>query len=74
MAAKPHLFNWLEFNEKHSDDFSEIGLKAGVLYDRAAVLSVARWGYTNAIESNSHAWVKKGDYEPINSGYLELLA
>ena len=73
LAAKSHLFNWMEFNEKHADDLSEIGLKAGVLNDRAAVLSIARWGYSNAIESNSQAWVKPKSYQHIDKGFLELL-
>ena len=74
LAAKEHLFNWMAFTEKHADDLSEIGLKAGVQYDHAAVKSVARWGYSNAIESHSHAWVKQKSYEPIDDGYLEILA
>ena len=74
LAAKAHLFNWMAFTEKHADDLSEIGLKAGVQYDHAAVKSVARWGYSNAIESHSHAWVKQKSYEPIDEGYLEILA
>jgi len=45
-----------------------------IKYDHAAVKSVARWGYSNAIESHSHAWVKQKSYEPIDEGYLEILA
>ena len=74
LAAKAHLFNWMSFTEKHADDLSEIGLKAGVQYDHAAVKSVARWGYSNAIESHSHAWVKQKSYELIDEGYLKMLA
>jgi len=74
LASKEHLFNWMEFNEKHLDDLSEIGLRAGVQNDRAAVLSVARWGYLNALESHSYAWIKQKRYEPIHEEYLEIIA
>ena len=63
----------LEFTEKQAVDLSEIGLKAGVQYDQTTLRTVARWGYLNAIHSNSHAWLKQKVYEPIDKGYLKVL-
>lgn len=70
LAAKPHLIRWLEFMDTHDSDLREIGREAGINADASTSLSVARWGYSNAINSGGHAWLKANVYEPIHEGYL----
>ena len=70
LAAKQHLHNWLEFLQTNSDDLCQIGYEAGIIADKTSTDAVARWGYANAIEAGSQAWVKSKEYERIEAGYL----
>jgi 5-methylcytosine-specific restriction endonuclease McrA len=74
LAAKQHLVRWLEFIDVHHNEMSEIGSEAGINSDAPTTLSVARWGYSNALSSNGQAWVKSAQYEPLESSYLGLWA
>lgn len=71
LAAKPHLIRWLEFINTHDSDLKEIGREAGINADASTSLSVARWGYSNAISSGGHAWLKANVYQPVHDGYIE---
>jgi 5-methylcytosine-specific restriction endonuclease McrA len=72
LAAKQHLVRWLEFIESHHNDLREIGFKAGINVDAPTTISVARWGYSNALNSGGQAWVKAAQYEPLESTYIGL--
>lgn len=74
LAAKPHLIRWLELIDGHDSDLKEIGREAGINADASTTLSIARWGYSNAMGSGGQAWVKSAQYELIESTYLELWA
>ena len=70
LAAKPHLIRWLEFMDTHDSDLKEIGRDAGINADASTTVSVARWGYSNAIGGGGQAWLKANTYEPIGEAYL----
>ena len=72
LAAKQHLFKWLEFIHTNSDNLSQIGFEAGILADPDSSNSVAKWGYKNANAGGSKAWVKSAQYETIDASYLSL--
>lgn len=71
LAAKPHLFRWLEFIDAHSNDITEIGNAVGINADAPTTIAVARWGYSNALGSGGQAWVKQSAYEVITASYME---
>lgn len=73
LGAKPHLENWLEQLNRHQDDISQIALDAGITSDQNTILSVAKWSYQQGHDTGSHAWIKKGVFEPIGVGYVEVL-
>jgi len=72
LAAKQHLFKWLEFIHTNSDNLSQIGFDAGILADQDSSNSVAKWGYNNANAGGSKAWVKSAQYETVDASYLSL--
>jgi len=72
LAAKQHLFKWLEFVSMNKDSLSEIGQGAGIIIDKNSMDSVARWGYANAASVGSRAWIKASEYEPIDQSYIDL--
>jgi len=49
----------------------EIGRKAGINADVSTTLAVARWGYSNAMNSGAQAWLKSNAYEPIRECYMD---
>ena len=73
LAAKPHLMHWLEFIDTHDNDLKEIGFDAGIKSDVRTTISVARWGYSNALSSGALSWIKANTYELINHDFLEVL-
>lgn len=73
LGAKPHLENWLEQLNRHQDDISQIALDAGLISDQSTTLSVAKWSYQQGYDTGSHAWIKKGVFEPIGVGYAALV-
>lgn len=73
LGAKPHLENWLEQLNRHQDDISQIALDAGLISDQSTILSVAKWSYQQGYDTGSHAWIKKGVFEPIGVGYAALV-
>lgn len=73
LAARPHLIRWLEFIDSHNDDLKEMGVAAGINADASTTLSVARWGYSNAMSGGAQAWIKPSHYENINDSYLGVL-
>jgi len=73
LGAKPHLENWLEQLNRHQDDISQIALDAGIISDQDTMLSVTKWSYQQGHENGSHAWIKKGVFEPIGEGYAALV-
>jgi 5-methylcytosine-specific restriction endonuclease McrA len=72
LAAKQHLYKWLEFVNANSDSLLEIGQAAGIITDKHSMDSVAKWGYTNAATVGSKAWIKASEYEPIDQTYINL--
>jgi 5-methylcytosine-specific restriction endonuclease McrA len=74
LAARRHLDRWLERLLSRSDDLCEIGGVAGVPGEPHAIRRVAAWSYTSALRSNAKAWLEPSRYEPVDAGYLELLA
>lgn len=70
LGAKPHLENWLEQLNRHEDDIDQIGLDAGIISDQNTILSVAKWSYQHGYDTGSHAWVRKGTFEPIGKEYV----
>lgn len=74
LAAKKHLVRWLEFVNTNDDNLKEIGLEAGINSDAPTTLSVAHWGYSNAMGSGGQAWIESAQYESINITYLNLWA
>lgn len=72
LAAKLHVENWLEQMHRHRDDISQIALDAGVISDQQTILSVAKWSYQQGHEAGAHAWVKKGEFERIEEGYVHI--
>ncbi len=73
LAAKQHLVRWLEFIDTHDSKLKGIGFEAGINEDAPTTLSVARWGYSNAMNSGGKAWSKANTYEPIEPNFLEML-
>ena len=71
LAAKPHLYRWLEFVQSNADNLSQIGHNAGIMADEGSMDSVARWGYANAVASGAQGWIKPALYEPIDNNYLK---
>ena len=57
--------------DTHDSDLKEIGRDAGINADASTSLSVAHWGYSNAISSGGHAWLKANVYQPVHDGYIE---
>jgi 5-methylcytosine-specific restriction endonuclease McrA len=72
LAAKQHLFKWLEFVHVNSDNLNQIGFEAGILADADSSNSVAKWGYNNANAGGAKAWIKSAQYEPVDDSYLLL--
>ena len=72
LAAKQHLYKWLEFVSMNKDSLSEIGQEAGIITDKQSMDSVARWGYANAAAVGSRAWIKASQYESIDQSYIDL--
>jgi len=52
------LILWLEFIDTNDNDFKEIGFEAGIKSDAPTTISVALWGYSNAMNSGGKAWFK----------------
>ena len=74
LAAKPHLQRWLDFLKTNGNDLIEIGSEAGVNVDASTSLSVAFWGYENGLSSNSQAWIRAKNYEPVSKDYITMLS
>jgi 5-methylcytosine-specific restriction endonuclease McrA len=74
LAAKPHLQRWLDFLKTNGNDLIEIGSEAGVNVDASTSLSVAFWGYENGLSSNSQAWIRANNYEPVSKDYINMLS
>lgn len=72
LAAKLHVENWLEQMGQHQDDISQIALDAGVISDKQTILSVAKWSYQQGHEAGAHAWLRKGEFESIGVGYVQM--
>jgi len=73
LAAKQHLVRWLDFIDIHHNELSEIGFEAGINADAPTTLSVARWGFSNAMAFGARSWLSANAYEPIKPVCLELL-
>ncbi len=71
LAAKAHLIRWLEFITTHDSALRSIGREAGIKADAPTTLSVARWGYSNAMDSGGQAWLKSASYELIGMEYMD---
>jgi 5-methylcytosine-specific restriction endonuclease McrA len=71
LAAKNHLFRWLDFIDRHDDKLTEIGMNAGVPVNKNGSLSIARWGYSSGVVSGAYAWVRSKVFEKIKVDYLE---
>lgn len=74
LAAKRHLDRWLDFIHTHDVSLREIGSEAGQVGDLPSTLRVAAWGYGNGWRGGARAWVRSGQYETVDSGYLDRLA
>ena len=74
LAAKEHLYRWLEFAQSNADNLSQIGYDAGILADEESMTSVARWGYANAVAGGAQGWIKSAQYELIDDSYLRAWA
>lgn len=74
LAAKAHLYRWLEFVQSNADNLSQIGYEAGIMANQGSMDSVARWGYANAVDGGGQGWVKPNQYEPIDDSYLKAWA
>jgi 5-methylcytosine-specific restriction endonuclease McrA len=74
LAAKNYLERWLERLTTRSSQLGEVGAAAGVAADAATTHRVAAWSYANACAAEGRAWVRAAIYEPIDGGYLRLLA
>ncbi|MEI6601437.1 MAG: HNH endonuclease [Comamonadaceae bacterium] len=74
LAALPHLERWLEYITKNDDALQEIGEASGRVSDRKSCISVARWGYANALNSGAQAWIHTKAYQEINIDYIACLA
>ena len=71
LAAKDHLFRWLDFVDRHDEKLAEIGMEAGVNVNKNGSLAIARWGYANGLVSGAHAWVRSKVFEKIRADYLD---
>ncbi len=69
LAALAHLERWLERLHLKADALKEIGSDAGFVTDIAVAQQVGAWAYSNAISSESKAWVKANDYVAIDNRY-----
>ncbi len=74
LAARLHLERWVEFISKNNDALQEIGIAAGRVSEPEACRAVARWSYSNAVNAGGHAWLRANAYEPVDHGYLAVVA
>jgi len=70
LAAKQPLHKWLDFIQTNADNLSQIGFDAGIMADQGSMSSVARWGYTSAVQGGSQGWIRSAMYEPIDASFL----
>ena len=73
LAAKRHVERWLNQMNRHRDDISQIALDAGFMSDQQTILSVAKWSYQQGHESGAHAWIRKGEFEPMGDTYRVVI-
>jgi 5-methylcytosine-specific restriction endonuclease McrA len=74
LAARGHLERWLERLSTRADDLAAIGRAAGLPDEPATLRRVAGWGYGNALQAGGRAWKAPSQFEPIDAGYLHVLA
>jgi 5-methylcytosine-specific restriction endonuclease McrA len=74
LAARPHLERWLRRLASQADSITAIGRAAGIVADAETIRRVALWGYTSAIESGGHGWLRQSTYEPIDVTYSACFA
>lgn len=70
LAAKIHLDKWMKLTSKNSDAISEIGEQYAVLSDLETTISIIRWGYARAANSDLLTWLKPKHYENLCAHYL----
>jgi 5-methylcytosine-specific restriction endonuclease McrA len=71
LAAKGHLERWAARNDQYRDDIGGALSREGFIDDIDASKMIARWAYQQSI--GGHAWVSKGQREPIDATYLEAV-
>ena len=74
LAARRHLERWLERLSMRADDLAAIGLAAGLTDEPETMRRVAGWGYGNALQAGGRAWRAPSQFEPVDDGYLQVLA
>lgn len=70
LAAKPHLDQWLERNERYGDEIAGRVCASGFLADENCTWTVAKWAYSQLASSGGIAWVRDKVTEPISDQYL----
>lgn len=74
LAARQHLERWLERLSTRAADLAAIGLAAGLSDEPGTLRRVASWGYGNALQAGGRAWRAPSQFEPVDDGYLQVLA
>jgi len=67
LAGKDHLSRWLERNEARASQLAEIAEGAGIPHDLRATQAIARWSYRSAMEASGVAWVRRREYQRVDS-------
>jgi 5-methylcytosine-specific restriction endonuclease McrA len=74
LAASMHLERWLERNMRFGAGLREEARIAGFLTDDQLATPIARWAYTQALQVESSAWVRKGVLEKMDPAITALFA
>ena len=74
LGAKAHLEKWLKRNDKYGEELSGKLEKSGFISNPRSILTVAGWVYRQGVDAGAHAWLERKVTEPIDDGYLSLLA
>lgn len=71
LAARQHLERWAARNDRYKDEIGRRLSCAGFIDDLGASKMIARWAYRQSI--GGHAWVAKGQREPIDATYPDAV-
>ena len=72
LAARRHLHNWLDRNQKYGLEIA--GELSGLLTDNDCSNRVAFWAYEQGVVTGSHGWIEERNTELLGQSCLSLFA